>query len=155
MLLTFANIAAADAYGDQQQGASVTVTKDGVSGALGGTQKSVTNDGTVKQVQTEKVKTKLDKDGDVKSVTVKLVEKEKIKSTSSSSDDSGVDSVQYQNSNVMNDGDSTQINVNQGETGLVVGSGTLKQKQVTVTKVKFTDDGTFTTTKMQESVKAK
>jgi hypothetical protein len=153
LFMSFAQVVFADAYGGQDQGASITVTKEGISGAVGGVQKSVVDDGDVKQVQKEAVKVKYDKDGDVKAVKIRLVEKEKIRSTSVG--ETSIDSGQYQNSDVTTTEGSAKINVNQGQAGYVSGAGVIKQKQVTVTKVKFTDEGVISSTKMKESATAK
>jgi hypothetical protein len=157
-IATISNNALASSSAGQSQTCNLSVTRNGVTCNLDQVQIAVVDNGTIKQFQLSSIQIIKDRNGKIKSVTVRLREVQKV---SSSSTDNSIDSInvidsnEYQNANVVTTKDSANIDLSQVQLVTEQSNGAIKQSQVAVIKVKFTKKGVKVVIKLKQNLKVK
>jgi hypothetical protein len=150
--------AVASSSADQSQSCQLSVTRDGVTYNLDQAQIAVVDNGMIKQVQISYMKIIYDKEGEIKSVIVRLREVQKVSSSSTDTNTDGIniiDSSEYQDASVVTTKDSANIDLRQVQLVTEQLNGKITQSQVAVVKVKFTKHGVKVVLKMKQKLKVK
>jgi hypothetical protein len=146
----------ASSLAGQSQSCNLTVTRDGVTYNLSQVQIAVVDGrGAIKQFQINDIKIIKDRNGKIKSVTVKMREVQKVCFSSTVDSIKVIDSSEYQNAKVVTTKNSANVNLNQVQLVTEQSNGVIKQSQVAVIKVKFTKNGIKVAIKMQQTQYAK
>ena len=155
LMTTCMDCVAASSTAGQVQTAQISVTRDGVSYDMNQQQAAAVDNGEIEQASMVKQKVVYDKNGNIKKVTLKMRQVQEVDSSSTDDSTNAIDLEAYQYANIATTENGANIGLEQAQLASEESGGEIKQKQVTVIKVKFKKDGVKTTVKMKQKQQVK
>jgi hypothetical protein len=155
LMVTCIGSAAASSSADQVQSGQLSVTRDEVISNSNQDQLAAVDNGAIGQTSLNSLKVVTNKKGEVKKVTMKLIEVQNVDSSSTVDSTNAIDTSAYQDVNVVKTENGANIDFNQAQMASEQSGGVIKQKQVAVVKVKFKKGDTIVKIKMKQKQKVK